>query len=84
MSDAFVGLRNVRSQMLRSGAAEKGVAPVPPDHEERLAAHERRIHEHQCPCGSGKRYVDCCIGRTNQEHIELRHRRRMGSCDADL
>ena len=24
----------------------------------RLAAHERRIHNHPCPCGSGKRYAD--------------------------
>jgi hypothetical protein len=48
-----------------------------PDHEERLRAHEERIHNHPCECGSGKRYVDCCIGRINQEQIELRHRRRL-------
>jgi len=48
-----------------------------PGHEERLKAHEERIHNHPCGCGSGKRYVDCCIDKINQEYIELRHRRRM-------
>ena len=84
MNDAPDDLRNVRVRMLRPGAADKGVAPRPPDIEERLAAHERRIHNHPCLCGSGKRYVDCCIDRPNQEHLELRHRRRMGLRDEDL
>ena len=42
-----------------------------------LAAHEQRIHNHPCGCGSGKRYVDCCIDKINQEYIELRYRRQM-------
>ena len=48
-----------------------------PGHEERMRAHEERIHNHPCGCGSGKRYVDCCIDRINQEQIELRYRRRL-------
>ena len=84
MADPLAGLRNIRVRMLRPGAAEKGVGPRPPDIEERLAAHERRIHNHPCPCGSGKRYVDCCIDRINQEHLELRHRRQVGLRDEDL
>jgi hypothetical protein len=53
----------------------------------RLAAHEKRIHDHPCPCGSGQRYADCCIGRVNQEHLELKRRRElarqgMTSCEA--
>jgi hypothetical protein len=47
------------------------------DRASRLAAHERRIHNHPCSCGSGKRYADCCIGKINQTQIELRHRRRL-------
>jgi len=45
-------------------------------HEERLAAHARRIRRHRCPCGSGRTYGRCCIGRINQEELELRERRR--------
>ena len=51
----------------------------PADHEERLLAHEKRIHNHPCECGSGKRYVDCCIDKRDQEKIELRHRLRMAA-----
>ena len=50
-----------------------------PGHEERLRAHEERIHNHPCGCGSGKRYVNCCIDKIDQERIELLHRRRMSS-----
>jgi len=58
----------------------------PVDHEARLAAHEKRIHDHPCPCGSGQRYADCCIRRPNQEQLELNRRRKlarrgMTSCD---
>ena len=49
----------------------------------RLAAHERRIHNHPCPCGSGKRYVDCCISKINPAQIELRHRRRLARAAAE-
>jgi hypothetical protein len=43
----------------------------------RVEEQERRIHNHPCPCGSGKRYVDCCINRMDQAERELRHRRRI-------
>jgi len=84
MADPLIGLRNIRTRMLRPGVAEKGIASQPVDHEERLAAHEHRIHNHPCPCGSGKRYVDCCISKINQEHLELRHRRQVGLHDENL
>jgi len=84
MNDAPDDLRNVRVRMLRPGAADKGVAPRPPDIEERLAAHERRIHNHPCLCGSGKTYGTCCLDKPNQEHLELRHRRQVGLRDEDL
>ena len=84
MAEALTGLRNIRIRMLRPGAAEKGTAPRPPDIEERLAAHERRIHNHPCPCGSGKTYGTCCLRRPNQEQLELRHRRQMGLRDENL
>jgi hypothetical protein len=84
MTDPLAGLRNIRTRMLRPGTAEKGVGPRPPDIEERLAAHERRIHNHPCPCGSGKTYGTCCLSHPNQMHLELQHRRRMGMRDEDL
>ena len=49
----------------------------------RLAAHERRIHNHPCPCGSGKRYAGCCIGKNNQAQIELRHQRCLARAAAE-
>jgi hypothetical protein len=45
-------------------------------HEERLVAHEQRIHSNPCPCGSGRTYGRCCLGRVNQEELELRQRRK--------
>jgi len=66
---------------------EPGSAPArreTADDETRLAAHERRIHNHPCPCGSGRRYVDCCIDRPNQEALELKHRRRRGAAREDV
>jgi len=65
-----------RNQILPRGRVGR-LSSDYPGHEERLAAHERRIHDHPCPCGSGRRYVDCCIDRINQEQLELAHRRRM-------
>ena len=32
-------------------------------HEQRMAWHMMRIRSHPCPCGSGKRFVDCCLGK---------------------
>jgi len=49
----------------------------------RLVAHERRIHNHPCSCGSGKRYAGCCIGKINQAQIELRYRRRLARAAAE-
>ncbi len=45
-----------------------------PGHEERMAAHEARIHRHRCECGSGLAYGVCCIDRPNQDTLELAHR----------
>ena len=84
MNDAPANLRNVRVRMLRPGAAEQGVAVRAPDHEARLAAHERRIHNHPCLCGSGKTYGTCCLDKPNQEYVELRARRQMGLRDENL
>jgi hypothetical protein len=47
-------------------------------HQERMAAHIERIHNHPCQCGSGLVYGRCCIGRMNQEYYELRHRMGKG------
>jgi hypothetical protein len=79
MSEPFSDLRSIRVRMLGPGVAEQVTVARPVDHEERLAAHERRIHDHSCECGSGKRYVDCCIDRMDQGHLELRHRLRMAA-----
>jgi hypothetical protein len=45
-------------------------------HEQRMAAHEQRIHSQPCQCGSGLSYGRCCIDRLDQEYRELRERRR--------
>lgn len=47
-----------------------------PGHEERMAMHTKRIRSHACPCGSGLTYGRCCLGRVNQEELELRRRRK--------
>ena len=75
-------LRNILGRMQRPGGANPQQRPA--DHEERLAAHQRRVHNHPCPCGSGRRYVDCCIDRPNQVQRELRHRKRTGVRDEAL
>lgn len=75
MKQPMPTFRSVLREMQRPGTQTPVDRPL--DHEERLAAHERRIHNHPCPCGSGRRYVDCCIDRPNQEHLELKHRRKL-------
>jgi len=74
VSKGPVGLRNI---LRRMGTVHESAPAVDPPEEraQRLAEHERRIHNNSCPCGSGKRYVDCCIDRLNQEVLELKHRR---------
>jgi len=47
-----------------------------PGHENRMASHAFRIHNHPCQCGSGKRYADCCISRPDQERRELARRKK--------
>jgi hypothetical protein len=69
------GLRNVLRQMQEPSKQQPDVPLA--NYAERLAAHERRIHDHPCPCGSGLRYADCCIGRPNQEYLELKRRREL-------
>jgi len=78
-------LRNVLRQMQEPAKRQPDI-PVP-DHAERLAAHEARIHSHPCPCGSSRTYGECCLTRPNQEHLELKRRRelaRLRAGDEDL
>jgi len=79
------GVRNVLRREQQPGTHPSVGRPA--DHEARLAAHEKRIHDHPCPCGSGLRYADCCIRRPDQEERELYQRRQlaqrgMTSCEA--
>ncbi len=83
MGEALVGLRNILRREQKVFDSAPAVDP-PEERARRLADHERRIHNHPCPCGSGRRYGDCCIGRPNQEHLELKHRRRMRAQREDL
>jgi len=83
MSDPLAGLRNTLHRMQVGGDSLPAEDP-PENRARRLAEHERRIHNHPCPCGSGMTYGSCCIGRINQEELELRHRRRVGLRDEDL
>jgi hypothetical protein len=34
-----------------------------PGHEERMAGHIARVRGYPCPCGSGVRFGDCCLGK---------------------
>ena len=34
-----------------------------PGHEERVAGHIARVRTYPCPCGSGARFGDCCLGK---------------------
>jgi len=81
-------LRNVLSVMQdRPSRPTFHEASDDPDRLARLAAHERRIHDHPCPCGSGRTYGECCLTRPNQEHLELKRRRelaRLRAGDEDL
>ena len=65
--------------LCRTVTADEDEPAVDPLEEriQRVAERERQIHNHPCPRGSGKTYVNCCIDRNNQESLELRHRRRM-------
>jgi hypothetical protein len=88
MNQAMEGLRNVlRTMQDRPSTPPARESLDDPKRLARLAAHEKRIHDHPCPCGSGQRYGACCIGRVNQEHLELKRRRElarqgMTSCEA--
>ena len=68
---------------LACGPEPMVAADQPDARARRLAEHEHRIHNHPCGCGSGKRYVDCCIDKINQEYIELRNRRQMARRSAE-
>lgn len=67
-------LRNILPSMQAPGRGRTTHSHAFPGHEERLAAHEVRIHSHPCPCGSGLTYGACCINRINQDALELAHR----------
>jgi hypothetical protein len=77
MKSAPVGLRNVLRRMMTADDEYPPEVESPEEHARRVAGHERRIHNHPCPCGSGKTYGTCCILNPRQEELELRHRRLM-------
>ena len=57
-------MRNVLRR--EQGASRKGRGTAGnqyPDHAERMAEHRRRIAAAPCPCGSGKTFGRCCLGR---------------------
>jgi hypothetical protein len=83
MGDTTIGLRDIRRHLQR--VLDPPPAEDPPEERERrIVEHEKRIHNHPCPCGSGKTYGSCCLLKINQEFLELRHRQRMGIRDEDL
>ena len=67
-------LRNILPSMQARRRGRSTHSHAYPGHEERMAAHEARIHGHPCPCGRGLTYGACCINRINQEYLELAHR----------
>lgn len=63
MGEAFM-LRNVLASHQRR---DRSRAPTDSNchagHEGRMAWHMMRVRNHPCPCGSGKRYRACCLGK---------------------
>jgi hypothetical protein len=63
MSDVFF-LRNVlSSHQERDRTRPPTDSNRFPGHEQRMAWHMMQVRNHPCPCGSGVRFVDCCLGK---------------------
>jgi len=41
-----------------------------PGHEQRMAWHMMQVRNHPCPCGSGKRFGACCLGKCRCKRCE--------------
>ena len=67
-------LRNILPSMQSPHRGRTSHSHAYAGHEDRMAAHQARVHSHQCECGSGLAYGDCCIGRINQDYLELSRR----------
>jgi hypothetical protein len=80
--DTMTGRVSSFTALIADGVPEKNLVPVDLD---KLPAGVRRLLEKdgvawiaprsRCPCGSGRRFKSCCMGRTREE-IERELKRR--------
>jgi hypothetical protein len=80
--DTTTGRVSIFAKLIADGVPEKNLVPVDLD---KLPAGVRRLLEKdgvawiaprsRCPCGSGRRFKSCCMGRTREE-IERELKRR--------
>ena len=64
MNNVIRPMRNVLlGQQDRQSGKYSSDSCLFPGHEERMAYHIMRVHNHPCPCGSGVRFGECCLGR---------------------
>jgi len=64
MRNRMPPMRNVLRR--EQGASRNGQGTAShryPGHEQRMADHQRRIAATPCPCGSGKPFGKCCLGK---------------------
>jgi len=64
MSDYVAPMRNI---LLREQDRKPGKHSTDSNqhvgHEQRMAWHMMQVRNHPCPCGSGARFGDCCLGK---------------------
>lgn len=64
MTDLMMPMRNVlRREQDRDRSGPPSDSHLFAGHDQRMAYHMMRIRNHPCPCGSGDRFGDCCLGK---------------------
>jgi len=57
------GPASEREAPSRRGSRLGDLSHLFPGHEQRMAWHMMQVRNHPCPCGSGVRFGDCCLGK---------------------
>ena len=64
MSNYITPIRNVlRHEQDRMPGRHSAASNEHDGHEQRMTYHMMRVRNHTCPCGSGVRFGDCCLGK---------------------
>lgn len=64
MADTFSLRCILSSQQDRSHGKAATDSNCFPGHDQRMAWHMMQVRNHPCPCGSGIRFGDCCLGKS--------------------